>query len=128
MTVDSSSLLAIFYQEPGYETLQQKLEAAPVRIISACTLVESYIVVGGRSGEPEVADLTVLVETLSIEVVDFTAAQAELAREAFLRFGKGKHPARLNLGDCLTYALAMSSGEPLLFVGNDFGQTDVLVA
>ena len=128
MTVDSSSLLAIFFRERGYELLLEKLVAAPARWMSACTLVESHIVVGGRFGPIGSSKLSTFVEDSLIEVVAFTPLHAELARQAFLRFGKGRHRARLNFGDCITYALAISLGEPLLFTGEDFSQTDVLIA
>jgi ribonuclease VapC len=81
-----------------------------------------------KRGEQDAADLLLLIEKLLIEIIAFDEAQAVLAREAYLRFGKGRHPAALNYGDCFSYALAKTLGEPLLYKGNDFSHTDVLSA
>jgi len=81
-----------------------------------------------RQGESGVRDLDVLVAHYEIEIADVTKAQAQAARRAFMKYGKGVHPARLNFGDCFAYALAKDTGEPLLFKGEDFGKTDVAAA
>lgn len=86
------------------------------------------MVMQGRLGERGERELDLLIGRLRVEIVPVTHAQAELARSGFRRFGKGRHPAGLNFGDCFSYALARALGEPLLFVGNDFSQTDVQVA
>jgi len=86
------------------------------------------MVMQGRLGERGERELDLLVGRLRVEIVPVTLAQAELARSAFRRFGKGRHPAGLNFGDCFSYALARALGQPLLFVGKDFSQTDVQVA
>lgn len=80
---------------------------------------------GARYGDKGIEKLNILLDELAITVVSFSPEQAELATEAFLRFGKGRHPAKLNMGDCFSYALAKSIGQPLLFKGNDFSQTDI---
>ena len=82
----------------------------------------------GRGGEEGVRDLDLLIARFRIEIVDFTESQARLARVAFKRYGKGRHPAQLNFGDCMAYALASETGEELLFKGTDFGQTDITAA
>ena len=128
LVVDSSALVAILLAEPEADRLMSTLLAAPLRRMSAATLVESGIVMQGRRGDDGAHELDVLIAQLDVDVLPLTAAQAALARDAFRRFGKGRHPAALTLGDCFAYALAVALGEPLLFVGQDFGQTDVRVA
>jgi ribonuclease VapC len=125
MVIDSSALLAILYWEDDAESLAAKIRLAPKSYISAATLVEAWIAVLRRKGERDAADLALLAKVLLIEVIAFDEEQAVLACEAYLRFGRGRHPARLNYGDCFSYALAKSLGEPLLFKGNDFRQTDI---
>jgi ribonuclease VapC len=110
------------------EQISAKIEAAHARFISAATIVEAYIVVMRRSGDEGALRLKAMLIALAIDVIDFTQSQAELAQDAFHRYGKGIHPARLNMGDCFSYALAKSFGQPLLYKGNDFSQTDVLSA
>ena len=98
------------------------------RSISAATLLETTMVFEARVGNRGAADLDQLIANLSLEVVPFTPSQAALARDAFRRFGKGRHSARLNFGDCFAYALAKERGEPLLFKGDDFSRTDIEAA
>lgn len=86
------------------------------------------MLLAGRGGEEGLRDLDLLIGRFRIEIVAFTEAQARLAREAFKSYGKGRHPAKLNFGDCMAYALAKETGEELLFKGTDFGQTDIAVA
>jgi ribonuclease VapC len=128
MVADTSALVAILLGEPTADRLTAVLEAAPSLRCSAVSLVEAAMVMQGRLGERGERELDLLVGRLRVEIVPVTLAQAELARTAFRRFGKGRHPAGLNFGDCFSYALARALGEPLLFVGNDFSQTDVQVA
>lgn len=96
--------------------------------MSAASVVESGIVVQARHGDPGERELDVLLHRLAIDVVPVTQEQAEFARSAFRLYGKGRHPAGLNYGDCFSYALAMVADEPLLFTGNDFSQTNVRIA
>jgi ribonuclease VapC len=128
MVVDSSVTVAILRKEPGWERLRDALLSADRCMMSAATLVEAGLVMEGRLGVGGAADLDRLVAEVQIEIVSFNARQAELARQAFRRFGKGQHPARLNFGDCLSYALARHLAEPLLFIGDDFARTDIEAA
>ena len=125
MVIDSSALIAVLFNEPERRALNEKIEADPVRMISAVSLVEASTVVESRRGETAVRELDLFVHRAGIEVVAFTAEQAAIARDAFRRFGRGRHSARLNFGDCCAYALAAHAGEPLLFKGTDFPATDV---
>ncbi len=127
MVIDTSAVIAIFLEEPTAERLSRATRAAPTRRISAASVVEAGIVVQGRFGDTGEAKLDRLLGHLEVEVVPFTERHAELARSAFRRFGKGRHPAGLNFGDCFSYALARALDEPLLFVGDDFSHTDVEV-
>lgn len=95
------------------------------RSLSAASLVEASLVIESRKGDLGRIDLDLLVHDAGLEIVPVSEAQAEIAREAFRRFGKGRHPARLNFGDCFSYALAKSLGEPLIFKGQEFSKTDL---
>lgn len=128
MVADTSALVAVLLREPTADRLTGALDQAPLIRCSAVSLVEAAMVMQGRLGERGERELDLLVARLRLEIVPVTVEQAEVARSAFRRFGKGRHPAGLNFGDCFSYALARSLGEPLLFVGNDFSQTDVQVA
>ena len=126
--IDSSALIAILQDEPERPVLVRKLAQDPVRLISAANWLDTAIVIDDRFGEAGARDLKLLLIEAAAEIVPVTAAQAELARAAYRRFGRGNHPAKLNNGDCFAYALAQETGEPLLFKGNGFGQTDIGVA
>jgi len=125
MVVDTSALLAILQNEPERRSLNEALEAADARRISAATFVEVSIVMEARHGAAGQRDLDLFLERAAIEIVEVDVGQAREARRAFARFGKGRHPAGLNFGDCFAYALAVRLGEPLLFKGDDFSKTDV---
>jgi ribonuclease VapC len=124
MVLDSSAVMAIMRREQDAARFAAAVEGDGIRLISACTVVELGIVAESR-GSAGARELDDFIERSRLEIVPFDADQAALAREAFRRFGKGRHAARLNLGDCFSYALSKASGEPLLFKGNDFSQTDV---
>jgi ribonuclease VapC len=128
MIVDSSAIIAILESEPEADFLQQALDRSPGRTISAVNYVETGILIDGR-GDPVLSRTfdNFLFET-RIRIESVTPEQARLAREAYRDFGKGRHRAGLNLGDCFSYALAKCKREPLLFKGNDFRKTDVEVA
>ncbi len=128
MVVDTSALVAILLRETGWRALAEALSTAEVRLLSAAGALEASIVMLVRKGPAGVRELDLLLHTIQVEVVPFDRDQVALARRAYEHFGKGRHPARLNFGDCCAYALARQSGEPLLFVGDDFGRTDVGVA
>jgi len=125
MVVDTSALLAILLGEPEAEAAIEALAADPRRWVSAFSVYEAAVVIDGRKGPAGGRELDLLLHEAGVTVVPFTAEHAGLAREAYRRFGKGHHPAGLNLGDCAAYALAQDSGEPLLFKGDDFRRTDV---
>jgi ribonuclease VapC len=126
MIVDTSALIAILLNEPDAEMLSAAIATATTRIISAVSALEASIVIESKKGE---AGLTLLDELLNLaqfEIVAFDDAQQRIARAAYRRYGKGRHPAGLNFGDCCAYALAKMRNEALLFKGNDFNQTDIL--
>jgi ribonuclease VapC len=125
MVVDTSALVAILLGEPDAGIFEQALVTAPVRLLSAVSRVELSFVIEGRKGEAGRADLELLLQEAGIEVVAVTPQQAGFAIDAFRRFGKGRHQAGLNIGDCFSYALARASGEKLLFKGDDFARTDI---
>ncbi len=128
MVIDPSALLAILQDEPERRAFNELIEAASERRLSAASFVELSIVVEARLGAEGIRDLDLFLATAGIELVAFDVAQARVAREGFRRFGKGRHPAGLNLGDCFSYALARTLDEPLLFKGDDFPLTDVMAA
>ncbi len=125
MIVDTSALVAILTQEPDGPALGEEVAAAAWVGISAVTLVEAAMVLEARGGPAAGRRLEHLVAELAADICPVTERTARLAQEGWRRFGKGRHPARLNLGDCFSYALAQERGEPLLFKGDDFAQTDV---
>lgn len=126
MVLDTSALLAVLLNEPDAAAFARAIEADPVRLLSAANLVETGIVIEARVGEAGGRELDLLLHKATIEVVPVDAAQAELGRHAYREFGKERHAAGLNYGDCFAYALAQSTGEPLLFTGDDFSKTDVV--
>jgi ribonuclease VapC len=125
MIVDTSALLAILFQEDDAARFAQTLHDAEHPSISAATLAEAGLVVAHRKGESALADLESLVGRAGLQVVPLSERQAMLVWTAYIRYGKGRHPAALNFGDCFAYALAADSGEPLLFKGDDFSRTDL---
>ena len=125
MVIDTSALVAILSLEPEAARLAQAIEADPTRLISAATLLEAGIVMEARLGAAGGKELDLLVAKAGVVVEPLTADQASIAREAWRRFGKGRHAAALNFGDCCSYALARATGEPLLFKGTDFANTDI---
>ena len=125
MVIDSSAILAILQNEPERHSFNQAIAAAQERSLSAASLVELSIVMEARWGAEGQADLDLFLRTAEIAIISLDRHQAELARVAFQRFGKGRHRAGLNLGDCFSYALAQWLDQPLLFKGDDFSQTDL---
>jgi ribonuclease VapC len=123
--LDSSAIVAILFDEQEAPVLAAAIGEAETLAVSAATLVEATMVAEGRTRPSMREKLDDLLATVKPEVVAFTAEHAEIARAAWRRFGKGRHPAKLNLGDCFAYALAEARGEPLLFKGEDFARTDV---
>ncbi len=125
MVIDSSAVLAILQDEPERSAFNALIAAADTRLLSAASLVELSIVLEARFGADGQGDLDLFVSTAEIEIVAVDRDQAELARVAFSRYGKGRHRAGLNVGDCFAYALAKGAGSPLLFKGSDFTHTDL---
>ena len=128
MIVDTSALMAILLHEEGFERFARAIAYAERKLIAAPTLVEATMVITGRKFEEGSGLLDEFLRTSRIETIPFTADHAAMAREAFLRFGKGRHPARLNFGDCIAYAAARLEIMPLLFKGDDFRRTDIEAA
>jgi len=129
IVIDSSALIAILRREPEADRFLHVIAAADGCLLSSVGLLETSLVLAGRTGDQAAwAGLDALIARAGMEVIAQDGAQAKLAREAFLRFGKGRHPAALNLGDCAAYALARSRALPLLFKGEDFVRTDLLPA
>lgn len=127
MILDTSAVMAMLLGEPEAERFASAVSDADRRAMSAASLLEAAAVADNR-GPVASAEFDRLIARLELEVVPFTAEHARLARAAHARFGKGRHPAGLNLGDCFAYALAVERGEPLLFKGEDFARTDVKAA
>lgn len=128
MVIDTSALVAILQREPERRAFIDAIEAADTRLMSVATFVEMSMVVEARHGAEGLRDLDHFISRAGIDLVPVDVEQGRLARNAFSRFGKGRHRAALNYGDCFSYALATSLGEPLLFKGDDFGHTDVVAA
>lgn len=127
IVVDSSALVAILEEKPEHQQFKAALSAAPRRVVSAVTLYETGIVLLHRRGANGPADVRELIEAFDFEVLPFDQALGEAALEAYARYGKGIDPtARLNLGDCVAYALAKALNAPLLFKGGDFAAADII--
>jgi ribonuclease VapC len=125
MVLDTSAVLAWLFNEPEADDVEVAIGRDPVRLLSAASYLETAIIVEARLGGAGGRELDLLVHKAAVEVVVVTREQVEVARDAWRRFGKGRHPAGLNFGDCFAYALAATSGEPLLCKGDDFAKTDV---
>lgn len=129
MILDTSVILAILLKEPGFEELLLKLDRAPRRGVGAPALLEAAMVLSSKAADPSpVASLNGFLTQFEVATMPFGELHWQVAAEAFQRFGKGRHPAALNFGDCFSYATARLAGEPLLCVGNDFPQTDLELA
>ena len=127
IVVDSSALVAILENEPEAKRFIEVLREAPRRLVSAVTIYETGIVIGARRGRERMGRVMELLDELGVETVPFAEPHISRALDAYLRYGKGIDPkARLNLGDCASYALAKGLNVPLLFKGRDFSATDVL--
>lgn len=125
MILDSSAVVALFIKEPGYEELIQRLTEAKTIGIGAPTLVESAIELSARMKRDARGQLAPFIQERHVTVIPFTEARYSAAVTAWMKYGKGRHPAALNFGDCMAYAMAKTARMPLLCVGNDFRQTDV---
>ena len=125
MVIDTSALIAILLGEPEGEAFARAIADDSIRLISAPTALEAGIVIEAKKGETGGRELDLLIHRARIEIVSMNEEQTEIARTAWRKFGKGRHPAGLNIGDCCSYALAKHAGEPLLFKGDDFSKTDI---
>ena len=128
MVIDTSAILAILNDEPERRVFNEAIEQAETCLISAVSHVEASIVLEARKGYEGVRDFDLFVTRAGITLAEEDAEQAEIARTAFRKFGKGRHIAKLNFRDCFSYALSKVTGLPLLFKGTDFSQTDILPA
>jgi ribonuclease VapC len=125
VVIDSSALLAILLEEPEGERFFQAVKNAAIRLISVVTALEAAMVMEGRYGEEAGDDVDMFLYDFEVQIVPLEPHHYEIARVAWRKYGKGRHPAALNLGDCCAYALSKATGEPLLYKGDDFGKTDV---
>ena len=128
MIVDTSAIVAIFLKESGFELIAEKLLYAQEKGVGAPTLVECGIVLSARQNRDVRGDLSRFIKETDITIIPFTEQHYGLAVSAWLKYGKGRHQAALNFGDCLTYATAKAANLPLLFVGDDFTLTDITPA
>ena len=128
IAIDTSAILAILYREPEYDEFVEIMIENDRCFVSAVSYFEASLVLFGRGAPEVVTELDAFVGRTGVEVVPFDFDLAMRARAAFLRFGRGRHPARLNLGDCVSYALARTRELPLLYKGEDFAKTDVIRA
>ena len=125
MVIDTSAVIAILLREDEAPRFAEAIEQAAPRLLSAASLLEASMVIETRKGETGGRELDLFIYRAGIEIVAVDHEQAEVARIAWRRYGKGRHPAGLNYGDCFAYALTKVSGSPLLFKGDDFNQTDL---
>lgn len=127
MVIDTSALIAIYLDEPEGVAFSRSIVGSDTRLMSAVSKLEAGMVAIGRTGPAGQSRLQRMIDQLDIAFMPFDEEQADIARDAFARFGKGRHAAGLNFGDCAVYALAVSTGEPLLYKGTDFGKAGVEV-
>jgi ribonuclease VapC len=128
LILDTSAVVAVVFREPEEHDFLHKIGTAAIVGIGAPTLAETAIVLAARLGQEGARVLSLMVQRAGIVVVPFDSAHSQLAAEAWLRYGKGRHPAGLNFGDCLAYATARVAGRPLLCKGDDFPKTDLVLA
>jgi ribonuclease VapC len=128
MVIDTSAIAAIFFAEPERHTFLNSITAAGNRLISAATVLETGMVLESRQGEAAGREFDLFVVRAGIQIVSVDAEQVDVARSAWRKYGKGRHAAALNFGDCFSYALAKATGEPLLAKGTDFASTDITVS
>jgi ribonuclease VapC len=125
MVIDTSALVAMLNDEPEAERIEAAVEADPVRLMSTASYVATAIVIETRFGEQGGRELDLWLHRAAVDLVSVDSDQADAARVAYRMYGKGRHRAGLNYGDCFSYALAKVSGQPLLFKGDDFARTDI---
>lgn len=125
MVIDTSAVVAMLNDEPDAERYEAAIEKDPLRLMSTATYLETSIVIEARFGEPGARELDLWLHRAGVDLVAVHPEHAHRARLAYREFGKGRHPAALNFGDCFSYALSKVSGEPLLFKGDNFPRTDI---
>jgi ribonuclease VapC len=125
MVLDSSAIIAIHLREPGHERLIDRIDEAEVVVVGVPTVLETAMVLTARLGQDARPLISAFLRRLEAEVIPFNEEHLDTAVSAFLRFGRGRHPASLNFGDCMSYAVASVAGMPLLFTGKDFQRTDI---
>ena len=128
MVIDTSAIVAMLRNEPEALRLEKALVADPIRLVPATCVLEARMVLVSRRGEHALAEIDLWLGTIEANTIPVDADLVDLATQAWLTYGKGRHSAALNFADCLSYALAKRANEPLLFVGNDFSQTDIEAA
>ena len=128
MIIDTSAIVAILNDEPERRAFNEAIERSDIFLLSAASFLEASIVIENNRGYEGLRDFDLWMATAGIELAPVDADQAQIARQAFRQYGKGRHPAALNFGDCFSYALAKATGFPLLFKGEDFTKTDIQAA
>ncbi|QRG06734.1 type II toxin-antitoxin system VapC family toxin [Xanthobacter dioxanivorans] len=126
MVIDTSAIVAILRNEPEADALERSIVGAPVRLVPATCVFEARMVLVSRRGEHALAEIDLWLTKIGADIIPVDAELADLATQAWLAYGKGRHPAALNFADCFSYALSKRSNERLLFIGNDFSKTDIL--
>lgn len=127
MVIDTSALVAVLLNETEAQSMAKAIAGDNVRLISSFSLLEAGIVIETKKGEAGSRELDLLIHKIGGQIVHFDSEQAGIAHKAWRKYGRGNHPAALNIGDCYTYALCKTANQPLLFKGNDFNQTDLLL-
>jgi ribonuclease VapC len=125
MVIDTSAMVAILQNEPERRTFNEAIEGAEARSLSVASFVETSMIVETRYGSEGIRDLDLFINKAQIELIAVDVEQAHLARQAFRQFGKGRHAAGLNFGDCFSYALARALSDSLLYKGSNFGKCDI---
>lgn len=125
MVIDTSALISIFFEEEDHAAIEDVIKESEVSRLSVASYLETSMVIQNRKGSHTVPFLDTYISLHAIKLESVTVEQIQVAQQAFARYGKGRHPAALNFGDCFTYALAKTKQELLLFKGNDFSQTDL---
>lgn len=128
MVLDTSSIVAVVLKEPGYEHLTVRIDEAEEVLVAAPSVLEAGMVLSSRMGQDARPVIQALLNQVRASVVPFDRDHAWAATGAFLRFGRGRHAAGLNFGDCISYAVSSLTGQPLLYVGDDFTRTDIAAA
>lgn len=128
MVIDTSAVVAILRNEPETTRLEKALVSDPIRLVPATCVLEARMVLVSRRGEHALAEIDLWLRKIEADIIPIDSELVDLATQAWLTYGKGRHAAALNFADCLSYALAKRTDEPLLFIGKDFAQTDIEAA